>query len=69
MNTEEDQKPELWAFPSLPCWCEVRTAKRRDVCLEAKGTEFHMTVTSSDAAARLRRERTEPDQTSSGAEL
>lgn len=60
VDTEEDQKPELWAFPWLPCWCEVRTAERRDVCLEAKGTEFHMrTVASSDAAARLRRKRRE----------
>lgn len=54
-DTEEDQKPELWAFPGLLC-CEVRTAERRDV-LEAKETVFHRrTMASGDAAARLGRE-------------
>lgn len=69
-DTEEDRKPELRAFPGLLCWCEVRSAERKGVCLEAKETVFHTrTVVSSDAAARLRRERAETDQTTSGAEL
>lgn len=63
-DTEEDRKPEIGAFPGLLCWCEVQTAERRDACLEAKET-----VVSGDAAARLRRERAETAETSSGAEL
>lgn len=62
VDTEEDQKHELWAFPGLLCWCEVWAAERRDV-LEAKETVFHIrTVASGDAAAGLRGERAEAVQ-------